>query len=164
MTIDDVVHATGLIVGKTYTVKGQLYDKATGKALIVNGKPVTAETTFVAKASVQDVTVHFAFDGSELGGHDVVVFEDLYLGNKKIASHADLNDKGQTVHVTTPKTPGTPVTPVTPSTPAPKPVTYQAKMPQTGDAHDNVLAALGVALVALVSGFAGFKIYKKRQA
>ncbi|MDO5968122.1 LPXTG cell wall anchor domain-containing protein [Lacticaseibacillus paracasei] len=37
-------------------------------------------------------------------------------------------------------------------------------MPQTGDAHDNVLAALGVALVALVSGFAGFKIYKKRQA
>jgi LPXTG-motif cell wall-anchored protein len=167
MTIDDVVHATGLIVGKTYTVKGQLYDKATGKALIVNGKPVTAETTFVAKASVQDVTVHFAFDGSELGGHDVVVFEDLYLGNKKIASHADLNDKGQTVHVTTPKTPETPVTPVTPSTPstpAPKPVAYQAKMPQTGDAHDNVLAALGVALVALVSGFAGFKIYKKRQA
>lgn len=167
MTIDDVVHATGLIVGKTYTVKGQLYDKATGKALIVNGQPVTAETTFVAKASVQDVTVHFAFDGSELGGHDVVVFEDLYLGNKKIASHADLNDKGQTVHITTPKTPETPVTPVTPSTPstpAPKPVAYQAKMPQTGDAHDNVLAALGVALVALVSGFAGFKIYKKRRA
>jgi LPXTG-motif cell wall-anchored protein len=170
MTIDDVVHATGLIVGKTYTVKGQLYDKATGKALLINGKPVTAETTFVAKASVQDVTVHFAFDGSELGGHDVVVFEDLYLGNKKIASHADLNDKDQTVHVTTPKTPETPTTPVTPvtpstpSTPAPKPVAYQAKMPQTGDAHDNVLAALGVALVALVSGFAGFKIYKKRQA
>lgn len=170
MTIDDVVHATGLIVGKTYTVKGQLYDKATGKALIVDGKPVTAETTFVAKASVQDVTVHFAFDGSELGGHDVVVFEDLYLGNKKIASHADLNDKDQTVHVTTPKTPETPTTPVTPvtpntpSTPAPKPVAYQVKMPQTGDAHDNVLAALGVALVALISGFAGFKIYKKRQA
>lgn len=167
MTIDDVVHATGLIVGKTYTVKGQLYDKATGKALIVNGKPVTAETTFVAKASVQDVTVHFAFDGSDLGGHDVVVFEDLYLGNNKIASHADLNDKGQTVHITTPKTPETPVTPVTPSTPntpAPKPVAYQAKMPQTGDAHDNVLAALGVALVAIVSGFAGFKIYKKRRA
>lgn len=170
MTIEDVVHATGLIVGKTYTVKGQLYDKATGKVLLINGKPVTGETTFVAKASVQDITVHFAFDGSELGGHDVVVFEDLYLGNKKIASHADLNDKDQTVHVTTPKTPETPTTPVTPvtpsapSTPAPKPVAYQAKMPQTGDAHDNVLAALGVALVALVSGFAGFKIYKKRQA
>lgn len=170
MTIDDVVHATGLIVGKTYTVKGQLYDKATGKALIVNGKPVTAETTFVAKASVQDVTVHFAFDGSDLGGHDVVVFEDLYLGDKKVASHADLNDKEQTVHVTTPTTPETPTTPVTPvtpstpSTPAPKPTVYQAKMPQTGDAHDNVLAVLGVALVALVSGFAGFKIYKKRQA
>ncbi|MFT9465587.1 MAG: VaFE repeat-containing surface-anchored protein [Lacticaseibacillus paracasei] len=170
MTIDDVVHATGLIVGKTYTVKGQLYDKATGKALLINGNPVTAETTFVAKASVQDVTVHFAFDGSEVGGHDVVVFEDLYLGNKKIATHADLNDKDQTVHVTTTKTPETPTTPVTPvtpgtpSTPAPKPVAYQAKMPQTGDAHDNVLAALGVALVALVSGFAGFKIYKKRQA
>lgn len=169
MTIDDVVHATGLIVGKTYTVKGQLYDKATGKALLINGNPVTAETTFVAKASVQDVTVHFAFDGSELGGHDVVVFEDLYLGNKKIATHADLNDKDQTVHVTTPTTPETPTTPVTPvtpgtpSTPAPKPVAYQAKMPQTGDAHDNVLAALGIALVALVSGFAGFKIYKKRQ-
>ena len=170
MTIDDVVHATGLIVGKTYTVKGQLYDKATGKALLINGNPVTAETTFVAKASVQDVTVHFAFDGYELGGHDVVVFEDLYLGNKKIATHADLNDKDQTVHVTTPKTPETPTTPVTPvtpgtpSTPVPKPVAYQAKMPQTGDANDNVLAALGVALVALVSGFAGFKIYKKRQA
>ncbi|AWR90513.1 hypothetical protein DMC16_04865 [Lacticaseibacillus paracasei] len=170
MIIDDVVHATGLIVGKTYTVKGQLYDKATGKALIVNGKPVTAETTFVAKASVQDVTVHFAFDGSDLGGHDVVVFEDLYLGDKKVASHADLNDKEQTVHVTTPTTPETPTTPVTPvtpstpSTPAPKPTVYQAKMPQTGDAHDNVLAVLGVALVALVSGFSGFKIYKKRQA
>lgn len=167
MTIDDVVHATGLIVGKTYTVKGQLYDKATGKALLINGKPVTGETTFVAKSSVQDVTVHFAFDGSELGSHDVVVFEDFYQGDKKIATHADLNDKGQTIHITTPKTPETPttpVTPVTPSTPAPKPVAYQAKMPQTGDAHDNVLIALGVVLLALVSGFAGFKIYKKRQA
>ena len=46
--VKDTVKMTGLIKGDTYTVKGTLMDKKTGKAVMKDGKPVTAERTFVA--------------------------------------------------------------------------------------------------------------------
>ena len=39
----------------------------------------------------------YTFDGSALAGKSVVVFEDLYQDENVVASHANINDEGQTV-------------------------------------------------------------------
>lgn len=85
-------------------------DKETGKAILVNEKTVTAETEFSPKESDGSVDVTFTFDASELNGHDVVVFEKLFLLDgdveTEITSHEDIKDEGQTVKLTeTPKEP-----------------------------------------------------------
>ena len=102
-TIIDTVSYEGLLVGSTYTLKGKLMDQATEKALLANGKEVTAETTFTAEKSNGTVEVKFTFDSNALKGKSVVVFEDLYSNGKQIATHSDINDKGQTVIFKTPK-------------------------------------------------------------
>ncbi|TLC99179.1 putative outer membrane protein [Robinsoniella peoriensis] len=96
-TIIDSVSYEGLLVGSTYTLKGILMDKSTQKALLVNGKEVTAETTFTAEKSNGTAEVKFSFDSSALKGKSVVAFEDLYSNGKQIATHSDINDKGQTI-------------------------------------------------------------------
>lgn len=79
-------------------------DKTTQKEVLIDGKPVTAETEFTPKDSNGTVEVIFTFDGSTLAGHDVVVFEKLFslTGETaiEIASHEDLDDKGQTIKLT----------------------------------------------------------------
>ncbi|MEF2919165.1 MAG: VaFE repeat-containing surface-anchored protein, partial [Acutalibacteraceae bacterium] len=96
-TIVDTVKYTGLIIGKEYTVTGVLMSKETGKALLVGGKQVTATKTFKATTENGSVDVEFTFDSSALEGKSVVVFETLYFNDLEIATHADINDKGQTV-------------------------------------------------------------------
>lgn len=100
ISIEDTVKYTNLKPGKKYTVKGKLMDKATGKVVKdADGSEVTAETTFVAKESNGTVKVTFTFDGSKLAGKTVVAFEDIYQNGKLYASHADINDEGQTIHI-----------------------------------------------------------------
>lgn len=96
-TIIDKVQYSGLIVGQEYTVKGVLMDKSTGKELQVNGKQVTAEKTFKAEKSAGYVELKFTFDSSVLQGQSVVVFERMYVQGTEVATHTDINDKGQTV-------------------------------------------------------------------
>lgn len=145
MTIDDVVATHDLVVGKTYTIQGVLMDKSTGKPLMVNGKQVTAEKTFVATSKDQNVTITFSFDGSQLAGKDVVAFEKLYHNGNLIMSHEDLNDAGQTVHIA----------------PAPAPKTPIQKLTQTDDHMNGMMIVLG--LIALVgAAVAGFFLLKKR--
>lgn len=96
-TIIDQVKYEGLTVGQKYTLKGVLMDKATGKALSVDGKEVTAETSFTPEEPDGTVEVTFTFDTSSLKGKEVVVFERLYIGENEIASHTDIEDKNQTV-------------------------------------------------------------------
>ena len=96
-TIIDTVSYSGLIMGQEYTVKGTLMLKGTKKPLLVNGKEVTAEKTFVPEKSSGSVDVEFTFDASALKGESVVVFEHLYADGVEVASHTDINDKGQTV-------------------------------------------------------------------
>lgn len=97
VTIVDTVHYEGLQVGKTYKLTGTLMDKETGKALLVNDKEVTVTKEFTAEKTSGNVDVAFTFDASALDGKEVVVFEKLYKGNKELAVHTDINDKGQTV-------------------------------------------------------------------
>lgn len=112
IVLDDKIAYTGLTPGKEYTVKGVLMDKSTGEKLLVDGKEVTAETTFTPEKPDGEVTVSFKFDASGFKEKiETVVFETLYLGDKEIASHADINDKDQTVTLV-PEKPKTPTTDV----------------------------------------------------
>lgn len=123
VTIVDTVSCTGLTPGKEYTLTGTLVDKETGE-------PVRSDGT-------QEVT--FTFDGAELSGHAVVAFESLTLDGQVVASHADVNDEGQTVELVPPETPETP--------------TLGGKLPQTGDelpiAGVCALAAAGCAATVI---------------
>ena len=99
VTIVDTVSYEGLEVGREYTVKGVLMNKATGKAVTVNGKEITAESTFTAKAQKGTVDVTFKFDGSALEDTLLVAFETLYTENKEVGVHADIKDDAQTVYL-----------------------------------------------------------------
>ena len=110
-TIVDTVHYMNVTPGKTYKVSGTLYEKVTDKdgkvtkkqLLDADGNPVTAETEFVPEDTYGTVNVTFAFDASDLKAKDkVVAFESLSLNGKELASHADIEDKSQTVTITKP--------------------------------------------------------------
>ena len=111
-TIVDTVHYMNVTPGKTYKVSGTLYEKVTDKdgkvskkqLLDADGNPVTAETEFVPDDTYGTVDVTFAFDASDLKAKDkVVAFESLSLNGKELASHADIEDKSQTVTITKPE-------------------------------------------------------------
>ena len=97
ITLVDTVTYKNLKVGQTYKLSGILMDKETGEPLLVNEQPVTAELEFTPISSEGSVELAYTFDGSALAGKSVVVFEDLYQGENVVASHADINDEGQTV-------------------------------------------------------------------
>ena len=115
VTLNDEVSYENLIEGQVYTVTGILMDKKTGRSLSANGKTLTASTTFIAgvgevsKDKAKDtvtekknlvsgkVSVVFTFNGGNLQGREIVVFESLLREDFEIATHADINDGKQTV-------------------------------------------------------------------
>ena len=97
VTIVDTVTYQNLKVGQTYKLSGVLMDKATGEPLLVGEQQVTAELEFTPDSPDGTVELTYTFDASALAGASVVVFEDLYQGETLVASHADLEDEGQTV-------------------------------------------------------------------
>ena len=107
-SIIDTVSYKDLVTGLTYRIVGTLMDKETGKEVLIDGKPVTSEATFKPENSEGAVEVTFTFDATALSGHDVVVFEKLYVStgdkdNKKeveLTNHEDINDNDQTVKIT----------------------------------------------------------------
>ena len=138
ITIDDVVSYKNLTAGKEYTVSGVLMDKSTGKAFLVDGKEIRSEVRFTPETADGEVTVSFTFDGSAITKDtDIVVFETLYHDGTKIAVHADIDDKDQTVTVH----------------PQPEP-----EKPQTGD-NSNLGFYIGLGSVA-VGGLIAFLIIK----
>ncbi len=97
VTLIDIISYKNLKVGETYKISGVLMDKATGEPLLVNEQQVAAELEFTPTTSEGTVELTYTFDGSALAGKSVVVFEDLYQDENVVASHADINDEGQTV-------------------------------------------------------------------
>lgn len=97
VTIVDTVTYKNLKVGQTYKLSGVLMDKATGEPLLVGEQQITAELEFTPDSPDGTVELTYTFDASALAGTSVVVFEDLYQGENVVASHADLEDEGQTV-------------------------------------------------------------------
>lgn len=145
VTIVDTVSCTGLTPGKEYALTGTLVDKETGEPARSDGKAVTSTVAFVPDAADDTQEVAFTFDGAELSGHTVMAFESLVLDGQEVASHADVNDEGQTVP---PGTLDTSDTPDTPEAPTPG-----VKLPQTGDELPIVgicaLAAAGCAATVI---------------
>ena len=97
VNIIDTVRYEHLIAGKTYTMKGYLVDKKTGKAIYENGEKVTSEVTFIAEDTSGTVEMVFTVNAKALSGKKIVVFEDCYFEDIKVGTHADINDIGQTV-------------------------------------------------------------------
>ena len=96
----DAVAYEGLKAGEEYELSATLVDKATGEPVTdASGKPVGAKAEFAPALSTGSQDVEISFDASLLGGRDLVVFESLRKDGAEVASHADLSDEGQTVHV-----------------------------------------------------------------
>ena len=101
----DTVNYTDLIPGKQYKLIGTLMDKATGKPVMNNGKPVTATTIFTPTTANGVATVVFHFNDEGYKGDALVAYEDLYdaKSGQLIAKHEDLNDLSETDTVKKPK-------------------------------------------------------------
>ena len=157
--ITDTVTYTGLIPGKEYTLKATLYDKATGEPLSVSDQQVAAELKFTPNSQNGSVDIDLGpFDASELDGHELVVFEELYkqvevdgeVTDVLVAEHKDINDENQTVTVTDAPTGGSE---------RPNGGTYG----KTGG-DTTPLVAVAVLLLAAAGGCAFYGVRKRRAA
>ncbi|MDT0203416.1 VaFE repeat-containing surface-anchored protein [Nocardioides sp. AE5] len=90
----DTVAYTDLTPNTEYTVTGELMDRATGAATGLVGT-----TTFTASATGQGtVEVEFTID-DQWAGHTLTAFEVLRHGTAVVATHEDIDDVDQTVHL-----------------------------------------------------------------
>lgn len=155
VTVVDVVKYTNLVPDKTYEVQGTLYDKATKKPLKINGKKVMASTKFVAKGTNGEVKVVFKFDASALDGKSLVAFEQMYDvdTNTLIGRHEDINDKKQTVKVSSKATPHQT------SERSGGSGSSESGTPKTGDYTQMMLFA-GISACAMVGGYL---FYRRRK-
>mgnify|MGYP000184714816 CR=1 FL=1 len=78
---------------------GALMNKETGEPILIDGKKVTASTTFTAEKAEGSVEVVFEFDASAIAGTTVVAFESMEYKGIEVAVHADIEDKDQTVYI-----------------------------------------------------------------
>ena len=141
ITIDDIVSYKNLTPGKEYVIKGTLMDKSTGKPFEIDGKNVTSEVTFIPEKSSGKVKISFVFDASKIKkATELVAFENLYRSGVEIATHADIDDEGQTVTIIPP---------------APS-------VPQTGD-ESNLGFWIGLGAIALGGLVSAVIIYLKKK-
>ena len=159
VTIVDTVTLDGLEKGVKYTLKGWEMVKSENAELLMNGKRVENDLTFTAEDSKMEVQIEFTFNASELGGKELVTFEELYdVTNPdepiKVAEHKDIKDKGQTVTVK--ENLESPTAPEEPSTP-----TKTSDSPKTGDNTPFValFAMMGISTAGLI--FAGYKRFRR---
>ena len=97
--IVDTVKYENVSTEETYTAKGELFDKTTGK---LTG--IKAEAKFKPEKSSGSVQLEFKFDASQFLGHKLVAFETLLINDVEVNKHEDPNDKDQTVNVPEAKT------------------------------------------------------------
>lgn len=105
VTIVDTVKLDGLEKGTKYMLKGWQLLKEDNAELVIDGKRVESDYTFIADDEEMKVEISYTFNGSSLGGKNLVTFEELYdLSNPdepvKVAEHKDIDDDGQTVLIT----------------------------------------------------------------
>ena len=163
VTIVDTVKLEGLEVGTKYQLVGWQMLKEENAELIINDKRIENDYIFTADSETMEVKIEFTFDASNLGGKQLVTFEELYdLSNPdepiKVTEHNDIDDDGQTVTIKeVPETP-TPEEPeksTTPDTPT------KTDSPKTGD-NTNILA-FAIMMFVSAGGLAGTYFFKRRK-
>ena len=158
LTIVDTVTLEGMEIGTNYKLSGWQMVKAENAKLLIDGKKITNDYEFTADKENMEVQIEFTFDGSTLGGKQLVTFEELYdmtnpEGPKKVTEHKDIKDEGQTVTIK--EVPETP-TPETPGT-----TTKTSNSPKKGDTAN---AALWIAILVLsAAGIPGVRIWNKKK-
>ena len=165
VTIIDTVTLDGLEIGTKYQLVGWQMIKDENAELIIGGERVENDYTFTADSESMEVQIAFTFDASELGGKELVTFEELYdLSNPdeptKVTEHKDIENDGQTVTITeVPETPEepTPEQPTTPDTPS-----KTTDAPKTGD-NTNIALFLGL-LILSGAGVVGTYFFKRRRS
>lgn len=98
LTLTDLVEYKNLIPGKEYKLTGTLMDAETEKPFDVDGKAVTAETSFTPEEANGSVELSFTFDASALSGKTLVAFETMTFEDHEVAVHADIKDANQTIY------------------------------------------------------------------
>lgn len=136
VTIIDKVSIDGLEKGKKYRLYGFEMLKEENARLMIDGEPVENEIEFVATEEKQQVEIEFSFPAEELGGSDIVIFEELYditepEKPEMIAEHKDINNKYQTVAIEEPE----------------KPQPEVKSAPKTGDINVRTLSVFILLLV-----------------
>ncbi|HAT4214938.1 VaFE repeat-containing surface-anchored protein [Clostridium perfringens] len=163
VTIVDTVTLEGLEVGTKYQLKGWQMLKEENVNLIIEGKRVEDDYTFIADSENMEVKVVFTFDASTLAGKQIVTFEELYdLSNtdepKKVTEHKDIEDDAQTVSFK--EKPTVFEEPKNPETPH-----KLSELPKTGDST-NIYKMIGLFLAsgAILLGSHFFKNRKKKKS
>lgn len=98
----DTVDYYNLIVGDWYSTKLTLHLNKNGRDVgplkDANGNLITATVKFQAKTTDGSVKVEVKYDASLLAGETVVAFESITTNGYEVCAHADITDKGQSVH------------------------------------------------------------------
>ena len=145
-----MVSYEGVEAGLEHKLVGVLMNYDTKEPVMVDGKAVTAEGTFVPEDSKGTAEVVFTFDGRGLGGSTTVVFEELYEVRDGeeilIGEHKEYDSKEQTIVFEEPEIPESSVS---------------AKTPRTGD-NSSIwmwLTATGAAIAVVL----GVRFWKRKK-
>ncbi len=107
VSLVDAVRYENLISGRSYTVRGILMDKKTGKPYEEDGKAVVGSTTFTSEGN-GTASVSFKLNTSKIAGKELVAYEKVYDDKGKlVATHEDINNRDQTIRVAQPTIPRT---------------------------------------------------------
>ncbi len=98
--IVDRIKYSGIKPKERYKIIGYPVLKSTGECLKdKDGKEIKESAEFVPDKEDGEVEVGFNIDTSDLAGKDIVFFEEIYIKDKLIARHKDIESVEQTVYI-----------------------------------------------------------------
>lgn len=99
--LKDTVVLTNLTPGTEYTLVSEAHLRTqVGNAKVDMGNLNFNETkTFTAEAAEETIEVTFTINPLGIQEADIIAYQYLYQGENLVASHADINDDDQAVHV-----------------------------------------------------------------
>lgn len=99
--LTDRVTYSGLTPGERYIIFGTLMNRQTGETIVdAECCPITASAEFVCSDTGSGTAiVEFVIDSTRCAGYEIVAFEEIYYGDRRITLHNDINDENQTVYV-----------------------------------------------------------------
>lgn len=102
-SLSDTIDGVNFIKGLEYEVRTIAMDKETKEPALSNDQPITDTSTFTANESTVSVTVDIEADTTQLAGHQIVFYEEVYLDGELISEHKDINSEEQTVSIISPE-------------------------------------------------------------